>query len=142
MDLSWISSLSWASGEPGLHGESVADECAAFLAGEYGRWCRHHHAPVPPWAVVNGVAHCQLDELRSAGRRSGLPAVRRRQRRRAAELVDELLARCGDDPARLRSLQLDVLVPLELQLARHPRNVAGTGDAVERALHALIAAGR
>lgn len=142
MDLSWISSLSWASGEPALHGSSLADECAAFLAGEYGRWCRHHHAAVPPWAVVNGVAHGGLDELRSAGRRSGLPAVRRSERRRAAELAAEVLERCGDDPARLRALQHDVLVPLELQLLRQPHGVAGTGDAVDRALHALIAAGR
>jgi hypothetical protein len=92
-------------------GTEVGDEVAAFLA---GRLVDHYAAtghPVPPWAVLNRVAHAERPEL--ARLLMGRVAVAWAGPERL--IAAHLLTR-APTPEALGALQRDVLVPLELEL--------------------------
>jgi hypothetical protein len=106
---------------PMTSGLTVADECAAFLSGDYLDYLREARAlgqiPRAAWMVLNAVAHGSPERVRQLALLS-LPLRDHRmswyqsRARIAAALVDE----SGNDDAELARLQGDALVPLELAL--------------------------
>ena len=98
----------------------VADECEAFISGSYAEFLAERGGDVPTWAVLNVLAHTDLDRLRTRAesglvaeldQRQGWVTASRLLRRELVELV-------GEDEGLLANLQRTVLIPLELQLAR------------------------
>lgn len=93
---------------------SVVAECEAFLAGRYGELVARRPGPLPAWVRLNWLAHAEPDGLRElvergSGAREGWPKV-------MAGLAAELLAYGRHQAGPIRSLQRDVLVPLELRI--------------------------
>jgi hypothetical protein len=91
--------------------------CEALLAGRFVEQLEESGSPVPSWAWMNLLAHASEETLRQAalGRPTGrvrrTDVWQRAQRYLAGEILDAA-ARGGT----LRSLQAQVLVPLELEL--------------------------
>lgn len=102
----------------------LTDEAQAFLDGRYAEHLSERSVWVPPWAWTNLLAHGSEDAVHGAAREidGGVPATRGWQAARGY-LATELLRTAGPDGS-LHALQRDVLVPLELDLARR-RDVAG-----------------
>ena len=108
------------------HGEDVGEECEAFLSGRFADLLGSKHEPVEPWAQLNKVAHAQPEDLKALAARTG-PWYRvgtrlgghrsRRWQRAVSEIAADLLKLSGGSPRALRRLQVDALVPLELELA-------------------------
>jgi hypothetical protein len=91
--------------------------CEAVLAGRYVEQLEGSGSPVPSWAWMNLLAHAPEETLRQAAH--GRPAGRERRtdvwhraRRYLAGEILDAAARVGT----LRTLQAQVLVPLELEL--------------------------
>ncbi len=106
----------------GASSRLIADT-EAFLSGEYASHLRRHRDAVPGWAQLNQIAHGDIESLRSARRRLAArrPATFADPPEEAWRTAHELLAGeiielVGGDPWLLSHLQLNVLVPLELQL--------------------------
>ncbi len=127
-------------------GDEVAAECGAFLEGRFAQLLEARRRTVPSWAWLNQVAHGDLEQLRDlAGnvrpaRQLGQPAWEWPQA--VADIAAELLWLVGDDPPALRQLQLEALVPLELELmGRRPQWAIGPtrllGDARVAVLRAF-----
>lgn len=95
----------------------MVDDCEAFLLGSYEKHLESQSLPVPVWAWLNVLAHGSADEIRAAADESRVTTGGWRAAR--AYLAAELLV-AETRGQSLASLQRDVLVPLELQLAARP----------------------
>lgn len=113
---------------PRSDAEALADEAEAFLAGRLAAHLEAAGGDVPGWAAANLLAHAPYDVLEHEallGRR-GLPrdnpaaAAWRLQERM---LAWQMISICAT-PDELRTFQLRVLVPLELELMATPDRVA------------------
>lgn len=102
-------------------GEALAGEAEAFLAGRLAEHLVDVGRPVPPWALLNRLAHGSVEQLAvlaittDAGWRShpslGNPAWVATERSLATRLLRDV-----PTPESLWQVQAAVLVPLELQL--------------------------
>lgn len=95
----------------------VISACEALLEGSYVEQLEEWGSPVPPWAWMNLLAHATDETLRQAA--TGRPPRRLRRtdvwHRARCYLAGEVLdaaAQLGT----LRSVQAQILVPLELEL--------------------------
>lgn len=129
----------WRGGRtPG--GRQLVGECRAFLAGRYAERLVSRQVPVPPWAWMNRLAHGSMADIRATDARLGARRDPERWGEARAYLAGEVLAAAGDDPEVLTTLQRDVLVPIELEVASTPTcAVLGPGCVVSRVLSALDA---
>jgi hypothetical protein len=117
----------------------IADECAAFLTGEYAQTLLAAGYEVPPWAWLNSIAHGGESRLHAAIGDVRTRAVFRRRaeqwqttvRRIALEILAAATTR-GIPAARL---QRDVLVPVEFALMARPTGPRAVLRATARALH-------
>lgn len=116
------------------------DDVAAYLAGRLVEYRSGRGRGVPAWAVLNKVAHADVDEL--AGLADGAgdgrePGWLSAQRSLAADLLAER------DPPDVARIQRQVLVPLELWLiARSETETVSGRWAAELAADVLTACGR
>lgn len=109
-----------------MSGQELAEECEAFLRGNFADLRGSRHQPVEAWAWVNCVAHAEPEELKALANRA-LPWRRhrlraggfrsRRWRRAVSYIARDLLSLAGEKPRAIRRLQARALVPLELDLA-------------------------
>jgi len=105
--------VAWRRADPA---EELAEECEAYLRGEYVEWCTAHEQPVPTWAWLNLLAQGSEEQLRAetvhhvVGEEHGARAYV------AGEIVDLIDAGVID----LTDLQRHELVPLELDLIACP----------------------
>ena len=110
----------------------LVGECEAYLAGTYVERATHERVGVPAWALLNTIAHGDLQHIRAAARGAGplrwaLPLG---WSRAARELAGEVAGLVGNDERRLATLQVEVLIPFELEfIHRH-----GQGGDVATAL--------
>ena len=105
---------------PGASRPTVADECAAFLSGDYLDYIRETRGfgrlPRSAWTMLNAVAHGSADRIRRMASLS-LPLHRDMSWYQCrARVAAALVAKSGDDDRELARLQNDALVPLELAL--------------------------
>lgn len=93
------------------------EECQLFVAGRYVEYLRARNRSTPAWAHVNRLAHGSHDDLVDLS--SGLAdrPPRFEWTSAIAYLAGEILATVRNDEERLRGLQRQVLIPLELRLA-------------------------
>jgi hypothetical protein len=98
----------------------IADECDAFLRGEYVEYASAMGWNVPVWAWINAVAHADQDRLvrlALVGYRHDIALSGRREWSRAvsciASAVVEETSRTGRE---LAELQASLFVPLEMVL--------------------------
>jgi len=104
----------------------LAAEAEAFLTGRVRDALREQMEPVPAWAAVNVLAHGDLDTLRrlAAGVASGesSPDIWVEP---LAVLAPQILMFANEEPASLRELQSEVLIPLEARvLALHETRIS------------------
>ena len=92
---------------------TFAEECQAFLDGNYAEFADASGAPVPVWAWMNLLAHGTGAELGDAAQALGGDDSWRQAR---AFLAGEVLEVIGAPGPTLVELQHDVLVPLELDV--------------------------
>lgn len=98
-------------------GARLAEEVEAFLKGDSGRWFMARGRDVPTWSYLNRVAHADSDELRQLAAWAPDGAlVDISWRETIGLLAKELIEVANADPASIRRIQLDRLVPLESQL--------------------------
>ena len=103
----------------------LADETEAFLAGSLAELVAAQGRSLPPWLLINRLAHADLDELRRVARGQAAPVVvldAPPSHDRAWALAEEALVMhllsADSDPAEIRRIQREDLVPLELALIR------------------------
>jgi hypothetical protein len=117
-------------------GRLVVGECEAFLSGRYAEQQEAAGWRLAPWVFLNRIAHVDVEELQDLAE-YGSDAERGNPYRRwiqaASFLAVEVLLRVGSDPAAVRKIQLEVLVPIELEW------IAGT-DLVHRTPSELVPA--
>ena len=98
--------------------DDVVRASEALVRGALTRHLRAEHRPVPPWALLNQVAHGTLDDLLAAATGAdGSPTE--------VSLARAVLARVADGQA-LAQLQSTFLVPLEHTLSEEivsPRRI-------------------
>lgn len=109
----------WLRERRRLHDEHLlGEECEAFLAGRYPevgwRACRR---PDVAWAWINPVAHGDRRTLEELAGRRGCRAY---PFRLTCELARQVVAIADCWGVPVERLQRSVLVPLELELCRHP----------------------
>ena len=92
------------------------DDCEAFLAGQYAEWLLRRRQPVPPWAWLNQAAHAAPMDVLFAATLPPAAATSPWTAARRAIAIDVL--RAVRDVDQLDALRRQVLVPLELDLAR------------------------
>ncbi|MDA8035017.1 MAG: hypothetical protein M0T71_12740 [Actinomycetota bacterium] len=99
---------------------AVTGDCEAYLAGTFAERAARERSSVPAWALLNSVAHGDLEQIRAAaaGRGPRLAALPLGWAHASRQLAGEVAAYVGDDEARLSALQLSVLIPYELELIR------------------------
>jgi hypothetical protein len=116
------------------------DDVAAYLAGRLVEYRSGRGRGVPAWAVLNRVAHAEVDELAGLAGGAGEgrePGWLSAQRSLAADLLE------GRDPQEVAGIQREVLVPLELWLiARSETETVSGRWAAELAADVLAACGR
>jgi hypothetical protein len=96
------------------NGETIAQECEAFLAGRFHELCLGDNwQALPGWVWINPLAHADLVELE---RLAHLSPSRHDPLAFLSYLADEVLLRAGGDELTLKRIQHDILVPLELAL--------------------------
>ena len=102
---------------PAPRAESPVDELCAFLGGRYADWLADHGRAVPTWAWLNQAAHAPHLDLAMAAvlQPSGGADAPWQVAQRAIALEVMMSVADGDE---LDELRQDVLVPLELDLAR------------------------
>jgi hypothetical protein len=119
--------------------DDIATECQLFLTGRYAERLDASGRPLPAWVWLNELAHGSPDELSALA--GGTTARPHPQVWASAitYLAGELLVLADGDTARLRALQSDVLVPLELRQMRYwfepltpPQLVAKVSAALNR----------
>jgi hypothetical protein len=128
-------------GPGGLPGESrswresdIGDEVSAVLEGRVAAYYLRRGHPIPPWAVLNRLTHADWSELERLveGNQPGHPQTEApRVSWATAErfVAGHLLARAAT-PDRLRQLQLEVLVPVEMRLIDRSKVDRVTADEV------------
>jgi hypothetical protein len=96
---------------------SMIQDCEAMIEGRYVERLEASGLSVPSWAWMNLLAHATDEVLRHAA--EGRPMWRRGRhevwRRARAYLASEILD-IASDPGTLRTVQAQVLVPLELEM--------------------------
>lgn len=107
-------------------GARLAREVESFLSGSSAEWFVGQGREVPTWAYVNQVAHTEPDLLwQLAAWEPALEAGAPRPPGRSgnlswwgavAVLANEILEVGGSDPATIRRIQLERLLPLESAL--------------------------
>lgn len=108
-------------------GDGVAADTEAFLSGRLLERAREIGEPweIPGWYWLNAVAHGSPERLRTlaseTARTPGTPEVRMTYPAARALLAHDLLFAGGGSLARLEQIQRELLVPLELDLARDGR---------------------
>lgn len=113
----------------------VGDEVSAILEGRAVAYFLVRGQHVPPWAVLNRLAHADWSELvhlvegDEPGRTAGTGAPRVAWATTERFVAGQLLARAAT-PDRLRQIQLDVLVPVEMGLIDRSRVDRLTADDV------------
>jgi hypothetical protein len=111
-NIGWVSSTREARA-----GARLADEVEAFLSGMSGRWFLARRRDVPTWSYVNRVAHAPPDALRQLATWAPAGAFNDVSWRETIGLLaEEILEAAKGDPASIRRIQLDRLIPLELQI--------------------------
>jgi hypothetical protein len=131
--------------EPASPERQLAGETEAFLDGTLAELVAGRLRTLPPWMLVNRIAHGDIDELRGLVQGDtapltivGAPAAYNRTWAMAQRsLVLHLLA-SGRAPDEIRRVQREVLVPLELQLITRSTTASLTlGSIVIEAVDAL-----
>lgn len=116
----WRDMCRWLDAHAPAVSAELVEETEAFLDGRLLECLRAGRPDeVRPWMWLNSVAHADHHRVTvlACGEVGGEVTDWRRARYRAAA---ELLACAGGDPQVFGSLQRDVLVPLELDLAVVP----------------------
>jgi hypothetical protein len=120
----------------------VADTVEAYLAGRYLEHAEQAQRPLHGWMALNRAAHADpatLQEIAEAELPArAVPAWRHREQ----VLAQRVLATTGGDREAIREIQIELLMPLELQLLDvHPaaeRSLAGSVDVALDALSAWL----
>lgn len=98
----------------------IADECDAFLRGEYVEFATEWGWDIPVWAWINAVAHAdneRLAELAVFGfRRETALAGRRDWNRAASYIASAVLEEASHPGCELAAIQGSLFIPLELLL--------------------------
>jgi hypothetical protein len=109
----------------------IGGECELYLTGRYGGHLEDRALPRPVWVWLNPLAHGTAAELAAVtaepGDHTGGSWASAQQ-----FLAGEVLAVVEHDPERLRTLQRDVLVPFELELAADWFTTPTPSDVVRR----------
>ncbi len=108
-------------------------ECESLLAGRYADYLGSHGRRAPPWAWVNALAHCSVPELIALAGDDGEsgaddPPGANPWRRALAFLAEDVLAQVESSGVTLDQLQRTRLIPLELELCRHPDRCTDPGQ--------------
>jgi hypothetical protein len=90
----------------------LVQECTAFLSGRYLSHCERPPGRVPPWAWVSTLAHGERSDIEAFASGTDGNAC---EIRAASYLAHALLAAIDAHGLDLRSLQRNVLVPIELE---------------------------
>ena len=91
--------------------DELVSESEDVLRGSYAERLLQARSPIPPWAWLNLLAHGTLNQLRALARQ---PAPQWVWPRARWFLVGEVLDVVDSGASSLRTLQREVLVPLEL----------------------------
>lgn len=95
----------------------LVDDADALVAGRYLAHLVRFGRPVPPWAILNAVAHCELADLeRWANAERSFAAGGATSGEAVALLARQLRRTVGDDGQRLAQVQRGLLIPFELAL--------------------------
>ena len=124
-------------------GKRLVIEAEAYLAGGYAELLERRGCEVPHWAVINRIAHADIDSLRSLGQAvpvasgpaNGSSSTWREAR---AELARTLLVHCHDDASLLVHLQQEKLIPLESEFAAHADQYRGELAALEQTIRQIL----
>jgi hypothetical protein len=120
-------------------GETLGDECEAFLAGQLAAYLLDAGRPIPTYAWFNQVVHATETELMviAAGSPDTLQPLA--WRRTVARLARTMLERSEETGRHVAELQCQLLLPLELELAGDPdRAGLEAGDLLRLALCRLF----
>ena len=100
----------------------VADaaSCEAFLNGTLAEYWERQGFTVPVWAWTNLLAHGTVDQIAAIVSRPGRARRGARSWRIARSYMANALLEFAEGPRRLRALQTEILVPLELEMAMLP----------------------
>lgn len=119
--------------EPRVDEDELGDEVESYLRGDYLGWCLAAGMPVSGWAWLNRVAHADhraiarhLEELGVPDEPCCYPH---------AALLIEAMVVTTTAPEDLLALQLDLLVPLELELMSQVVSPRAAVDRVSRTLY-------
>jgi hypothetical protein len=113
----------------------IGDEVSAILEGRAAAYFLSRGRPIPPWAVLNRVAHAEWSELvhlvegNQPDRPGSAGAPRVAWATTERFVAGHLLARAAN-PGRLREIQLEVLVPVEMRLIDRSKVDRLTADEV------------
>ena len=99
---------------------AVAAGCEAFLNGTLAEYWERQGFTVPVWAWTNLLAHGSADQIAESVNRPARARRAARSWRIARAYMATALLELADGPRRLRVLQSEVLVPLELEMATLP----------------------
>jgi hypothetical protein len=102
---------------PVVPGCEIAQECELFLDGRYVEHLRKARRPIPAWVRLNPVAHGTVDDLRQLVSVAAHPSAQWDWVTATGRLAGEVLNAVEGDAERLRCLQREILIPLELGLA-------------------------
>lgn len=113
--------------------DDLGSECEAYLSGDYLRWLLTAGLPVAGWAWLNRAAHGDLDDLRHHVAELGVPS-QACCFPHAALLVEAMVVTttAADD---LHDLQLDLLIPLELEVMSQTVSPRALVERVSRTLY-------
>ncbi len=99
---------------------AVAASCEAFLNGTLAEYWEDQGFAVPVWAWTNLLAHGSSDQIAESVNRPTRSRRGARSWRIARSYMATALLEIADGPRRLRALQSEILVPLELEMASLP----------------------
>ena len=108
-------------------------ECESLLAGRYADYLCSHGRWAPPWTWVNALAHRSTSELTALAGGEGRPRTddtpgTDRWRQAVAFLAEDVLSQMQRSGISLDQLQRTRLIPLELELCRHPGQCIDPGQ--------------
>jgi len=99
---------------------AVAAGCEAFLTGTLAEYWERQGSTVPVWAWTNLLAHGSADLIVESITCPARSSRVVRSWRTARSSMGNLLLEIADGPRRLRTLQSEILIPLELEMATLP----------------------
>jgi hypothetical protein len=124
------------------HGRRLVAECEAYLSGRFAELVASRGDPVPPWAWLNQVAHAEPEDVvalaRSGTRPGRLGQGPQDWRVAVGRIAAEVVGRAGTSPAGIRSLQVQVLLPVELSLMGEKAHLALTPEALVRVVGSAV----